>query len=155
MSSTTSDRIEKQIEIAAPVSRVWQALTDYREFGQWFRVNLEGPFRVAETSRGQITYPGYEHVTMEVIVEAMEVEKRFAFWWRPYAIDPQVDYSAEPRTLVEFLLEPTTSGGTVLRVSESGFDGIPAHRRDEAFRMNDGGWAQQIINIRNHVQANE
>ncbi|MCM2373639.1 SRPBCC family protein [Aporhodopirellula aestuarii] len=153
MNKSTTDRIEKQIEIDAPVSRVWQSITDSQEFGQWFRVNLEGPFVVGEVTRGQITYPGYEHVTMEVIVEAIEPDDRFAFWWRPYAIDPNVDYSAEPRTLVEFTLEPTATG-TLVRVSESGFDGIPAHRRDEAFRMNDGGWAAQVVNVRDHVHAN-
>ncbi len=153
MGKSTSDRIEKQIEIKASLSRVWRAVTDYREFGEWFRVNLEGPFIVGEVARGQITYPGYEHVTMEVIVEAIEPEHRFAFLWRPYAIDLTVDYSAEPRTLVEFALE-TTSTGTLVRVVESGFDSIPAHRRDEAFRMNDGGWAAQVRNVQNHVQAN-
>ncbi len=153
MNKSTPDRITKQIEIAASVSRVWRAITDFREFGQWFRVNLEGPFVVGEVARGQITYPGYEHVTMEVIVESIEPEHRFAFWWRPYAIDPTIDYSSEPRTLVEFTLEASTTG-TLLRVTESGFDGIPAHRRDEAFRMNDGGWAAQMKNVRDHVQTN-
>ncbi len=152
MNRVSTDRIEKQIEIDAGVTRVWRAITDYREFGQWFRVDLEGPFVVGEVARGQITYPGYEHVTMEVIVEAIEPEHRFAFWWRPYAIDPNIDYSAEPRTLVEFTLEETLSG-TLVRVVESGFDRIPAHRRDEAFRMNDGGWAAQVKNIQNYVQA--
>lgn len=149
----TTDRIEKQIEINAPVSRVWRAITDHREFGEWFRVNLDGPFEVGETTCGAITYPGYEHVTMEVIVEAIEPERRFAFWWRPYAIDPKVDYSTEPRTLVEFILEAVESG-TLVRVTESGFDGIPDHRRDEAFRMNDGGWAPQVVNLQNYVQDN-
>ena len=153
MNKSSSDCIEKQIEVEANLSRVWRAIIDYREFGKWFRVNLEGPFVVGEIARGQITYPGYEHVTMEVIVEAIEPEYRFAFWWRPYALDPKVDYSAEPRTLVEFTLEATATG-TLVRVTESGFDGIPAHRRDEAFRMNDGGWAAQVINVKDHVQAN-
>jgi uncharacterized protein YndB with AHSA1/START domain len=153
MEHKTTDRIEKEIVINASVARVWRALTDYKEFGEWFRVNLEGPFVVGNVARGKITYPGYEHVTMEVIVEAIDPEKRFAFWWRPYAIDPNVDYSAEPRTLVEFLLE-ATERGTLLTVTESGFDGIPAHRRDEAFRMNDGGWAAQVKNIQRHVEAN-
>ncbi|MEO9590138.1 SRPBCC family protein [Rhodopirellula bahusiensis] len=149
----TTDRIEKQIEINAPVSRVWRAITDHQEFGEWFRVNLEGPFEVGEMTRGAITYPGYEHVTMEVIVEAIEPERRFAFWWRPYAVDPKVDYSKEPRTLVEFILDAVESG-TLVRVTESGFDGIPAHRREEAFRMNDGGWAAQVVNVQNYVQDN-
>ncbi len=149
---SNTDRIEKQIEIAAPASRVWRALTDYREFGEWFRVNLEGPFVVGEFLRGQITYPGYEHVVMEVLVEAIEPETRFAFRWRPYAIDPGMDYSHEPRTLVEFTLE-ATDHGTLVRVVESGFDRIPAHRRDEAFRMNDSGWTAQVQHIKDYVEA--
>jgi uncharacterized protein YndB with AHSA1/START domain len=153
MTTSSSDRIEKQIEIHAPLERVWRALTDYQEFGEWFRVKLEGPFVVGQTVRGQITHPGYEHVTMEVIVHSIEPPRRFAFYWRPYAIDPTVDYSAEPRTLVEFTLEPTPTG-TLLQVTESGFDGIPAGRRDEAFRMNERGWAGQVKNIDKYVQAN-
>ncbi|QDU90725.1 hypothetical protein Pla175_41360 [Pirellulimonas nuda] len=153
MSGSTPDRIEKQIEIAAPVSRVWRALTDHREFGEWFRANLESPFVTGQTVRGQITYPGYEHVVFEAIVEQMTPEHTFSFRWRPYAIDPEVDYAAEPRTLVEFTLTPNETG-TLLRVTESGFDGIPAHRRDEAFRMNDGGWAAQMNNIERHVHSN-
>jgi uncharacterized protein YndB with AHSA1/START domain len=146
-----SDRIEKTIEIKAPVSRVWRALTDYREFGTWFRVRLEAPFAPGNVSRGPITHPGYEHVKMEVVVQKMQPERLFSFTWHPYAIDPKVDYSKEPSTLVEFTLEPTAQG-TLLRVVESGFDKIPAHRRDEAFRMNEGGWAEQIKNIARHVR---
>jgi uncharacterized protein YndB with AHSA1/START domain len=146
-----SDRIEKQVEIKAPVSRVWRALTDHREFGQWFRVALEGPFAIGEESRGHITHPGYEHVQWRAVVQEMEPERRFSFTWHPYAIDPETDYSAEPPTLVEFRLEPTANG-TLLRVTESGFDRIPAERRAEAFRMNEGGWAAQMGNIRAHVE---
>ena len=108
--------IEKRIELKAPVSRVWRALTDHREFGQWFRVKLEGPFVPGEVSRGQITYPGYEHIKWEAIVQKMEPERLFSFTWHPYAIDPNVDYSGEPATLVEFKLEPK-GGGTLLTVT--------------------------------------
>lgn len=145
-----SDRIEKRIELDAPVARVWRALTDHREFGQWFRVDLEGPFQVGEVARGRVTWPGYEHVTWQATVQAMEPERLFSFRWRPYAIDPAVDYSSEPTTLVEFRLEPS-GGGTVLHLIESGFDGIPASRRAEAFRMNEAGWTRQMENIRHHV----
>jgi len=145
-----SDRIEKRIELAAPISRVWRALTDYREFGQWFGVKLDGPFRAGQVSRGQITHPGYEHVKWEAVVQNMEPERLFSFTWHPYAIDPNIDYSEETPTLVEFRLEGTASG-TLLLVMESGFDKIPSHRRLEAFRMNDGGWAQQLKNIEKHV----
>jgi uncharacterized protein YndB with AHSA1/START domain len=144
-----SDRIEKTIELKAPVSRVWRALTDYREFGTWFRVQLEGPFVPGQVSRGQITYPGYEHVRWEAVVQKMEPERLFSFTWHPNAVDPQ-DYSGEPPTLVEFTLEPI-AGGTLLRVVESGFDKIPSHRRAEAFRMNEGGWSAQMQNIAQHV----
>ena len=143
-------RIEKRIELKAPVSRVWRALTDYREFGEWFRVKLEGPFVVGQVSRGYITHPGYEHVKWEAVVEKMEPERLFSFTWHPYSVDPKIDYSKEPPTLVEFRLEKTANG-TLLLLTESGFDKIPSHRRPEAFRMNDGGWTEQMKNIASYV----
>jgi uncharacterized protein YndB with AHSA1/START domain len=144
------DRIEKRLERAAPISRVWRALTDYREFGQWFGVKLDGPFAAGQVSRGHITHPGYEHLKWEAVVQKMELERLFSFTWHPYAIDAKIDYSEETPTLVEFRLEGTASG-TLLLVTESGFDKVPSHRRFDAFRMNDGGWAQQLKNIEKHV----
>ena len=148
-----TDRVEKRIELKAPVSRVWRALTDHHEFGQWFRVKLTGPFVPGQVSRGRITHPGYEHVNWEAVVQKMEPERLFSFTWHPYGIDPKVDYSKETPTLVEFRLEPTADGGTLLSVTESGFDNIPSHRRAEAFRMNDSGWATQMKNIERHVAS--
>ncbi|MGA2459185.1 MAG: SRPBCC family protein [Terriglobales bacterium] len=145
-----NNHIEKRIELKAPVSRVWRALTDYQEFGQWFRVKLDGPFVAGQVSRGRITHPGYEHVKWEAVVQKMEPEGLFSFTWHPCAIDPQKDYSMETPTLVEFRLEKTTNG-TLLVLTESGFDKIPSDRRLEAFRRNDGGWTQQMKNIENHV----
>ena len=153
MSPSSTDRIEKQIELNAPVARVWRALTDYREFGAWFRVDLERPFVPGQSTRGRILYPGYEHVVMEVEVQKLEPQRLFSFHWHPYAVDPGVDYSSEPPTLVEFRLEPAGKG-SVLSVTESGFDAIPASRRDEAYRMNDGGWTEQMTNIETHVRNN-
>ncbi|HLG89369.1 MAG TPA: SRPBCC family protein [Alphaproteobacteria bacterium] len=147
-----NDRIEKKIALAAPVSRVWRALTDHRQFGEWFRVKLDAPFRPGEVARGAITHPGYEHVKWEMRVETMEPERLFAFTCHPYAIDPNVDYSHEPSTLIEFRLE-SKDGGTLLTLTESGFDKIPPERRAEAFRMNDQGWAQQMTNIQSHVDG--
>jgi len=144
------NKIEKKIELNAPISRVWRALTDHREFGEWFRVALEGPFVVGQTTRGHITWPGYEHLVWEAVVQKMEPERLFSFTWHPYAVDPAVDYSSEPSTLVEFRLEKTATG-MLLTVTESGFENVPAHRRAEAFRMNDGGWTQQMRNIETHV----
>lgn len=152
MAHSETDRIEKRIELKAPVARVWRALTDHREFGTWFRVKLESPFVPGQHTRGHITYPGYEHLVMDVAVKAMEPERLFSFHWHPAAVDPKVDYSKEPPTLVEFKLEKTSTG-TLLTVTESGFDALPPARRAEAFRSNDGGWAAQMENIRNHVDA--
>jgi uncharacterized protein YndB with AHSA1/START domain len=146
-----TDRIEKTIELKAPASRVWRALTDHQEFGKWFRVRLEGSFVPGQVSRGQITYPGYEHVRWEAVVQKIEPERLFAFTWHPYAVDPKEDYSGEPPTLVEFTLQ-SISTGTLLRVVESGFDKLPSKRRFEAFRMNDSGWSSQIQNIAGHVE---
>ncbi|MEI7037642.1 SRPBCC family protein [Fulvimonas yonginensis] len=147
----TGDRIEKQVELKAPVARVWRALTDHEEFGRWFGVRLAGPFEPGKESTGQITYPGYEHIAWRATIVAMEPERLFSLTWHPYPVDPDVDYSAEPQTLVEFRLQPLDGGGTLLTVTESGFDRIPAHRRAEAFRANEGGWAEQMRNIRRHL----
>ncbi len=145
-----SNAIEKIIELSAPIERVWRALTDHREFGEWFRVKLNNPFMPGQVTTGSITYPGYEHLKWEATVKVMERPRLFSFSWHPYAVDPGKDYSAEPPTLVEFRLEPTASG-TRLTVIESGFDALPSHRRAEALRMNDSGWAEQIRNIQAYV----
>lgn len=149
---TSSDRIEKSIVLRAPRARVWRAISDAREFGAWFRVALDGEFTPGGTIHGRITYPGYEHVTMAMQVERIEPERLFSYRWHPHAVRDDVDYSAEPTTLVEFFLDDV-DGGTRLTIVESGFDRIPAGRRDEAFRMNDGGWAEQTTNIERHVAA--
>jgi len=149
---TSTDRIEKKIVLRAPRARVWRALTDAAEFGTWFRVKLDGGFEAGRRITGRVTYPGYEHLAFEATVETMDAERLFSLRWHPYAVDPKVDYSAEPTTLVEFHLAEA-DGGTLLTVVESGFDRIPAGRRDEAFRMNDGGWAQQMENVRRHVEG--
>ena len=146
----SSDRIERQILLRAPRARVWQALTDSEQFGTWFRAKLDTGFAVGQRTLGHITHPGYEHLRFEVTVERMEPEQLFALRWHPYAIDPKVDYSGEPTTLVEFKLAPT-SDGTLLTVVESGFEQLPPGRREEAFRMNSQGWAIQMENIQNHV----
>lgn len=149
-----NDSIEKRIELKAPIARVWRALTDYREFGEWFRVKLDGPFVPGQVSRGQITYPGYEHVKWQAVVQKMEYERLFSFTW-PHPktfekVDDPEDYSKQPTTLVEFRLEKTATG-TLLILTESGFDKLPDDRRLEAFRRNDGGWTEQMKNIENYV----
>jgi uncharacterized protein YndB with AHSA1/START domain len=145
-----NNRIEKRIELKAPVSRVWQALTDYRQFGEWFRVKLEGPFVAGQSARGRITHPGYEHVVWQAVVKEIQPERLFSFTWHPYGIDPKVDYSKETPTLVEFRLEKTASG-TLLTLIEFGFENVPEGRRLEAFRMNDQGWTAQMKNIEEYV----
>jgi len=146
-----TDRIEKTIELKASIDRVWQALTDHEEFGAWFRVKLESPFLVGEASKGRVTHPGYEHVVWEARVVAMEKPRLFSYTWHPYAIDPEIDYSHETPTLVEFRLEPIPAG-TRLFLVESGFDALPAERRELALRMDETGWTQQMKNIEAHVE---
>jgi len=150
---STTDRIEKQINIRAPRARVWRAISDKAEFGQWFRVSIgDGPFVAGTHVSGHITHPGYEHLKMDVDVVDVEPERKLSYRWHPYAIDPKADYSHEEQTLVTFTLEDA-DGGTLLTVVESGFDKIPPHRRDEAFRMNDNGWATQMKNVEEHVRT--
>jgi uncharacterized protein YndB with AHSA1/START domain len=151
--STTTDRIERKILLKAPLARVWRALSDAKEFGDWFGVDFKGKaFVTGKPLKGQITYPGYEHIVMEVVVERMVPQRLLSWRWHPAAIDQAVDYSQEPTTLVVFELEEG-EGGIWLSVVESGFDSIPAARRATAFRMNSSGWDEQMKNIEKHVAA--
>lgn len=153
MSATTqpsTDRIEKVLELRAPRARVWRAIATAEEFGAWFRVRLDREFAEGATVRGRLAIPGYEHVELELRIERIEPERRFAYRWHPAAVEAGRDYSAEPMTLVEFTLEETPDG-TRLTIVESGFDRLPADRRAEAFRMNQGGWNGQAPRIAAHV----
>ena len=145
-----NDSIRETTHVAAPIDRVWRAISDHRQFGEWFKVALDQPFEAGKPSTGHMTHPGYEHVKWTADVVVIEPPRRFAFRWHPYAIDPDIDYSNEPTTLVEFTLSER-NGGTDVEVVESGFDAIPAHRRDEAFRMNSHGWAAQMTNVRDYL----
>jgi uncharacterized protein YndB with AHSA1/START domain len=147
---TQTDKIEKSVILRASRSRVFRALTDSQEFGSWFLARFDGPFVAGQEVSGQITHPGFEHLRFTLWVERIEPERYLSFRWHPYAVDPKVDYSSEPPTLVEFFLEEARDGVS-LRVVESGFDRLPAARRDEAFRMNDGGWNEQMKNIERYV----
>jgi uncharacterized protein YndB with AHSA1/START domain len=146
----TTDRIEKHFHVGAERSRVWRAISDAGEFGAWFGMELDRPFAPGATVLGRLTLPGYDHVTVEILVEKVEPEGYFSYRWHPYAIDPAIDYRAEPTTLVEFRLEDA-AGGTSVAITESGFDRLPAWRRAEAFRMNEAGWASQSKKLAAHV----
>lgn len=147
----STDRIEREILLKAPRARVWRALSNAEEFGNWFGVALKGQrFVTGERTRGQVTYPGYEHLTFDVLVERIEPEKSISFRWHPAAVDAKADYSKEPSTLVVFEIKEA-KGGVLLTVVESGFDKIPPARRLEAFRMNSDGWTIQMQNIEKHV----
>ena len=148
--TTSTDRIEKEIVMKAPRARVWRALTDAAEFGKWFGVEMKDTFTPGARATGKITHPGYEHLTLDMTVERMEPERLFSWRWHPYAVDPKRDYSGEPTTLVECELTDVP-GGTRLRVVESGFDRVPLSRRDEAYRMNTDGWTVQVQNIARYV----
>jgi uncharacterized protein YndB with AHSA1/START domain len=151
--NTSTDRIERETLLKAPRSRVWRALADAEEFGNWFGVALRGKkMQVGEMLEGPVTYPGYEHIILRVKIERMETERVLAWRWHPAAIDPATDYSEEPMTLVVFELHEVPQG-TLLRVVESGFDAIPIQRRLQVFRLNTEGWDEQMKNIEKHVAA--
>lgn len=145
-----TDRIEKTVELNAPVGRVWQALTDHREFGAWFKVRLDQPFVAGAKSTGQMTYPGFEHMPWKTEIVAMEEQRLFSFRW-PHMDEKQTVREDWAWTLVEFRLEPTATG-TRLTVTESGFDALPADRRTESRRGNERGWAEQVNNIKAYVE---
>jgi uncharacterized protein YndB with AHSA1/START domain len=151
--NTSTDRIERKILLKAPRARVWRAVSDAAEFGDWFGVDFEGKAFVAGMPvQGKVTYPGYEHISMEVQIERIVPQRLLSWRWHPAAIDPAVDYSQEPTTLVVFELEEV-EGGTLLTVVESGLDKIPLARRATVFRLNTSGWDEQMLNIEKHVAA--
>ncbi|MFL5638939.1 MAG: SRPBCC family protein [Gemmatimonadaceae bacterium] len=156
-----TNRIEKQILLNAPLARVWRAISESKEFGSWFGVKFDGPFAPGTHMRGVIvpttvdpevakSQEPYTGMPFEITIEKIEPERTFSFRWHPFAIDPKVDYSAEPTTLVTFTLEEV-NGGVKLTVTESGFDKIPLARRAQAFTMNDIGWAKQMELIAEYV----
>jgi len=150
--SGSTDRIEKQVTLDAPRSRVWRALTDVAQFNAWFGVSLTAPFAPGAEVSGKLNVRNYEHVTLTIWIETMDPERFFSFRWHPYAVEPGVDFSAEPTTLVSFTLEDAP-GGTRLAIVESGFDAIPESRRAKAFSMNSGGWNGQAENLRKFVAS--
>ena len=157
MPSTTmpivqTDRIEKQVTLDASRSRVWRALTDVSQFNSWFGLRLTAPFVPGAEISGRMASPKYEHVTVTIWIEQLEPEKFFSFRWHPYAIQPDVDFSAEPTTLVTFTLEDAADG-TRLSIVESGFDAIPESRRATAFAMDTKGWNGQAENLRKFLEA--
>jgi len=152
MPAVQTDRIEKQVVLRAPRARVWRALTDAREFGEWFGVRVNGSFSNGARVTGAVTHKGYEHLTWDVTIERMEPERVFAWRWKPGAVDPSADLSKEPATLVTFELSDV-EGGTLLKVVESGFDAVPATRRGDAYRRNDEGWTWQMESIARHLAA--
>jgi uncharacterized protein YndB with AHSA1/START domain len=154
MSTPSTDRIEKQVILDAPRPRVWRALTDVAQFNAWFGVSLTAPFAPGAEVTGKIGLKGYEHVTMRIWIQTMDAEREFSFRWHPYAVEPGVDYSAEPTTLVSFTLEDVPRG-TKLTIVESGFDAIPASRRAKAFTMNDKGWTGQAESIRTFLSGRQ
>ena len=156
-----TDRIEKQIHLRASLQRVWRAVADSTEFGSWFGMKFDGDFVPGTTIRGVIvptaadpavaeTQQEYDGLPVEILVEQMEPEKLFSFRWHPYAVERDVDYSAEPTTLVAFTLEEAADG-VILTVTESGFDRIPLARRAKAFAANDEGWAAQMKLIEEYL----
>src|SRR4051794_4641098 len=148
VSGSSTDRIQRVVILRAPRSKVWRALTDPAQLGEWFGAKLSGDFVPGQRTRGPITIPKYTHLSFEVVVEQMEPERLFSWRWQPGG-DPDRD-PAEPTTLVVFELEEVPEG-TRLTVTESGFDRLPTARRDKSYRENDAGWAGQINNISRYL----
>jgi uncharacterized protein YndB with AHSA1/START domain len=161
----TNDRIEKEVVLRAPLDRVWRAISDADEFGQWFGVRFDGPFVAGasvtgvitpttvdeEVARAQEPHAGKSD-TWQIV--AIEPQRRLAFRWHPFAVEPDTDYSQEPTTLVEFILTETADG-VLLRIVESGFDKVPADRRVSAFEHNSEGWAKQTELVRKYLALGE
>lgn len=144
------DQIVKVVTLAAPISKVWRALTDFEQFGAWFQVDLDGPFVPGGESTGRMTYPGHEGTPWLAYVERITPERYFSFRWPSKEPDPGTSLSEQCNMLVEFELEPT-DGGTRLTITESGFSQLEDADRLECFRRNTDGWNIQSENIARYV----
>jgi uncharacterized protein YndB with AHSA1/START domain len=156
-----TDRIERRILLHAPLARVWSAISDSRQFGSWFGVAFDGPFVANSHVTGSIVGTSVDpevarlqepHVgkRFEFWVETIEPMRRLSMRWHPYAIDPSLDYSKEPTTLITFELQARAES-THLTITESGFDQIPLARRAAALAANEGGWAHQSVLIQKYL----
>jgi uncharacterized protein YndB with AHSA1/START domain len=161
--SSSTDRIEKRVLLRAPHERVWNAISDSKQFGTWFGVEFDGPFVAGKRMAGRMTptkvdaevakiQEPYKGKEFDCTIDRIEPMRMLSFRWHPFAIEPNVDYSSEPTTLVVFELEEV-SGGTQLTITETGFDRIPLERRAKAFAANDGGWQKQSELIAKYVEA--
>jgi uncharacterized protein YndB with AHSA1/START domain len=157
----STDRIEKQVLLRAPLDRVWRAISESQEFGRWFGVRIDGPFVAGTSVTATITATTVDEEVAELQrphagakatwqIVAVDPPRRLAYRWHPFAVEPDVDYDSEPATLVEFTLSPTPDG-VLLTIVESGFDAIPAARRSAAFEANSGGWAKQVELVRKYL----
>jgi uncharacterized protein YndB with AHSA1/START domain len=159
-----TDRLVKEVLLKSSLERVWNALTDSNEFGSWFGMKLEGPFRAGQLLRGHIAPTSvdpevakmqkpYEGTAVVLWIERIEPKTLFSFQWHPYAVDLNTDYSKEPRTTVTFALKEE-SGGVRLTITESGFEDLPISRRNEALKSNEGGWEAQTQLIAKYLSQN-
>ena len=148
--TSSTDKIEKRVRLRASPARVWRAISDPAEFASWFGFELDGPFVAGATRTGRIRpttldveigkmQERFAGTPVTMHVERIEPMRLLSFRWHPFALDPKVDYSREPTTLVTFTLEPADDG-TLLTVVESGFDALPLERRMAAFEANEEGW---------------
>lgn len=151
----TPDRIDVAVSVGAGLDRVWEAVSDSGNFGAWFMARLDSPFTPGATTRGHVTYPGFEHIGVEIQVVEIAAPTLFTFRWHPYAIDPAVDYSGERTTLVEFGLAHNGTGRTMVTITETGFLDLPEARRAEAYAMHQGGWSEQTGNLKRFVELAE
>ncbi|NND82277.1 MAG: SRPBCC family protein [Gammaproteobacteria bacterium] len=145
------NKIVKSVELATPITRVWEAITDSREIGNWFMVDLEGPFAVGEITRGVITHPEAAGMVFTAVTTALEKPHRFAFHWPPDEFFVIEDPAAlTGTTLVEFVLQEI-GAGTRLTVTESGLEALPTDLHAKVLKNNSIGWEEQMENIRNHL----
>lgn len=142
--------IKKSTVLKHSINQVWNAISDSKQFGEWFGVKFNQEFKAKQSIKGNITHPEYEHLIMQISIQELNPCQLFSFTWHPYAVDEKYDYSQEAPTLIEFKLQEIGQN-TELVITESGFDNIPANRKEEAYKMNEGGWEQQIVNITEYL----
>ena len=145
-----SDRIEREIAIAAPVERVWSVLTEPEHVGQWFGQGQ--PTAVDLRPGGIMVLDHGKYGTFLPRIDKVDPPHYLSYRWA--SAYPGEEATDENSTLVEFTLTPD-GGGTRLRLVESGFASLyvpPERRAVASHESHSQGWPDALEGLRRHAE---
>lgn len=154
MIATITDAIERKVFLRASRKNVWDDITDPKLFAEWFSMDIKGTFEPGNKITGTVNFKEHEKMIVDAKIDEMVPQKVFSWYWHPFPADPNFDYSKEAMTHISFELKDSP-GGTLLTVTESGFDKLSPSRRNETYNANSEGWDMVLKSIEKHFGEGE